>query len=89
MQVILIIYAGLAIAVMARVNTREARSEYYDDYDEDEENTPYVLAFSMIVILAVSMCCTVGSLLCDIPVMIAHFVTNKVMNNYIFRSLVR
>ena len=88
MQAILITYTGLAIAVMARVNTREVISEYYDDYDEDEENTPFILPFLIILTLAASLCCTVGSLLCDIPVMIAHFITNKVMNSVIFRSLV-
>ena len=90
MQVILITYVGLAIAVVARTSSREVVYEYYD-YDDDDyydENIPFLLPLIIIVILAVSTCCTIGALLCDIPVMIAHFITNKVLSSIIFRILV-
>ena len=83
----LITFAGLAIVSMTRVDT-DSDSIYYNDDDYDYEDTPYVLPALIFVVLLASLCCTVGSLLCDIPTLIAQFVTNKVMNSVIFRTLV-
>ena len=85
---ILIIYVASTIAVVARINTTDAINEYYDYNDDYYEKTSNILIYYIMIMLAVSMCCTIGALLCDIPVMIAHFVTNKVMNSLIFRTLV-
>ena len=87
----LITFAGLAIVAATRVIDTNTDSIYYNDDDDDyyeEEDTPYVFPFLIFLVLLASLCCTVGSLLCDIPTLIAHFVTNKVMNNVTFRNLV-
>ena len=90
MQVILIMYALSTIAVMVRVNTKDTISQYYDDNDDydDYERTFNILPVLITIMLVISLSCTVGALLCDIPAMIAHFITKKVMNSVIFRTLV-
>ena len=87
LQLVLIAYGGVAIATMTRLDTDPTDSVYYEyDYEED---TPYVYPFLILVVLIASLCCTVGSLLCDIPVLIIQFTTtNKVMNSVTFRTLV-
>ena len=85
-QLVLITYAGLTIASMARVTTTENDSVYYHN-DYDESTDPIVPAFTFIVLLA-SLCCTIGALLCDIPTVIAQFISTKVMNSAVFRTLV-
>lgn len=86
LQLILITYAGLTIASMARVTTSEEDSVYYEPSDEEESLDPTPV-FMFIVFFA-SLACTVGALFCDIPIMIAQFVSSKVMNHVIFRALV-
>ena len=90
MQVILITYAGLTIAAMARVTTSQEDSVYYNHNDDYyyETTGPNFLPVFIFVIFFASLCCTVGALLCDIPVMIAHFITNQVVNSVVFQTLV-
>ena len=86
-QLVLITYAGLTIASMARVTTTENDSVYYHDDYEESTDPNLVPTFTFIVLLA-SLCCTVGVLLCDIPTVIAQFISTKVMNSVAFRTLV-
>ena len=74
---------------MARVSTTEDDNIYYnrgDDYYD--ESTGNVLPALIFIILLASLICTIASLLCDIPVLIAHFISSKVMNSAGFRALV-
>jgi len=85
--VILIIYAGLTIASMARVTNDNVYDDYYDPDcpDCDNANDPRP---AMFIIFFASLFCTVGSLLCGIPLIIAQFISTKVINNNTFQALV-
>ena len=63
---------------------------YPDDEEEDgEEDTGYIMLSGLLTIFfSISLTCTIGSLLCDIPVIISQFISTKVMNDIAFRTLV-
>jgi len=81
-QLILITYAGLTIASIARIDN----DNIYDDDDEEDDDT--IIPAFLILIFYASLFCTIGSLLWDIPLIIAQFISTKVMNNSVLRSLV-
>ena len=91
LQVILITYAGLAIAT---IDNRDSLPDLPEDdnneqYDyEDDRSAVIFERFLIIFVLSCSLLCTVGALICDLPCLVGHFVTNKVMNHSIFRVLV-
>ena len=79
---------------MVRVSSGNIESSYPDDdddYDYDNEARDsglLFLSFYLTMIFTASLCCTIGALLCDIPVIIIQFVSTKVMNHIAFRTLV-
>ena len=88
LQTILMTYAGLAIAT---IDNPDSLPEEYtdDDYDDDYERTgPTFDRFFIIFVLSCSLLCTFGALICDLPCLIGHFITNRVMNHPVFRVLV-
>ena len=84
----LIIYGGVTIGAMARVTTSFATNVYYTDYSYGDATGPYLITPILFIIFSVSLFYIVTSLLCDIPLMIAHFITSKVMSHPAFRTLV-
>ena len=90
MQVILIMCVASTIALMVNISSTDAISQYEDnDYDDYEETSSYVLIAFINIMLIASLSCTVLALLCDIPVVVAHCITDRVMNsNNAFRIFV-
>lgn len=88
----MIIYAGLAIATTDNRHSLpdypEQTTEGYDEEYEDERASVDFNRFLIIFVLASSLCCTFGVMICDLPCLIGHLVTNKLMNNPVFRALV-
>ena len=85
-------YAGLAIAT---TDNRHSLPDYpkqttegYDEEYEDERASVDFNRFLIIFVLGSSLCCTFGVMICDLPCLIGHLVTNKLMNNPVFRALV-
>ena len=63
--------------------------KFYPDDDEDYHDSGYVtISAFLTIIFSLSLTCTIGSLLCDIPVIISQFISTKVMNHIAFRTLV-
>ena len=82
---------------MARVSTTKDDNIYYnrgdesDDYyytDDARTGTNFPLTGFIFTVLLASLMCTIAALLCDITVLIAHFISSKVMNSVSFRALV-
>ena len=73
---------------MARISTNEHDSVYHSDDDDYYEDSINVVPAVLFIYFAISLFCIIGSLLCDIPVIIIQFVSTKVMNNIAFRTLV-
>ena len=85
-------YAGLAIAT---TDNRHSLPDYpnkttegYDEEYEDERASVDFNRFLIVFVLACSLCCTFGVMICDLPCLIGHLVTSKLMNNPVFRALV-
>ena len=77
------------IALMVNISSTDAISQYEDnDYDDYEETSSYVLIALINIMLFASLSCTALALLCDIPVVVAHCITDRVMNSNAFRILV-
>ena len=78
---------------MVRISRGNIDNSYPDDddddygYDDGDSGSAMVSAF-LTIYFSISLSCTIGSLLCDIPVIIIQFVSTKVMNNIVFRTLV-
>ena len=90
LQAILITYAGLAIAT---IDNRDSLFDSPEDDNEqedyeDDELTIIVEHILIIFVLSCSLLCTFGALICDLPCLVGHFVTNKVMNHPVFRVMV-
>ena len=88
----MITYAGLAIATASnRDSLPDYPEETTDGYDEEYEDERAAIAFErffIIFVLVCSLCCTFGAMICDLPCLIGHWMTNKVMNHQAFRALV-
>ena len=71
---------------MVRISNDNIFSSYPDDDDYDDEGGSDYVVFSgfLTIFFSISLSCTIGSLLCDIPVIIIQFVSTKVMNNIVF-----
>ena len=88
MQLIRIAFAGVTIASMVRIS-RYNIQKFYPGDDEDYHDTGSVMVSAFLtIIFSISLTCTIGSLLCDIPVIISQFISTKVMNDIAFRTLV-
>ena len=82
-------FAGVTIASLVRVSPDNIESSYPDDDDYDYDgNSAYSFRSFILTFFVISLCCTIGSLLCDIPVIIIQFMSTKVMNHIAFRILV-
>ena len=78
------------IALMVNISSTDAISQYEDnDHDDYEETSSHVMIAVLYILLIASLSCTVLALLCDIPVLVAHCITDRVMNSDAFRFLVR
>ena len=78
---------------MVRISHGNIESSYPDDDDDDYDNkandSGYLITSGLFTLFfSISLSCTIGSLLCDIPVIITQFVSTKVMNHIAFRTLV-
>jgi len=76
---------------MARVTNNNVYDDDDDDYDPDCpdcDDTINPIPGLMVIIFSASLCCTVGSLLYDIPLIIMQFISTKVISNNTFRALV-
>jgi len=65
-----------------------ARIDNDNIYDDDDEDDASPVPGILFIIFSASLFCTIGSLLCDIPLIIAQFISTKVMNNHVLRALV-
>ena len=82
-------YAGLAIATIDNPDFLPEDNTDDDDYDDDYDRTGANFdRFFIIFVLSCSLLCTFGALICDLPCLIGHFITNRVMNHPVFRVLV-
>ena len=78
---------------MVRISLDNIDNYYPDDDDDDEEfdgadSGSVMISGLLTLFFYISLSCTIGSLLCDIPVIIIQFVSTKVMNHIAFRALV-
>ena len=91
LQAILITYAGLAIATIDNRDSLPDLPEDENEQDNEYEDSRSAVIFErflIIFVLSCSLLCTFGALICDLPCLVGHFITNKVMNHSVFRVLV-
>ena len=92
-QLILITFAGLTITSLTKISFNEEENVYNthnnsDNYDYETFNFNASL-FLLFLTFCATLCCIIGSLLCDIPVIILQFVlSTKIVNQIVFRVLV-
>ena len=85
----LIAFAGVTIASLDRVSLDNIENSYPDDDENDYDETGVGMISGLLsIFFFISLSCTIGALLCDIPVIIIQFITTKVMNHIAFRILV-
>ena len=85
----LIAFAGVTIASLDRVSYDNIENSYPDDDEYDYDDTGVVMISALLsIFFAMSLSCTIGALLCDIPVIIIQFISTKVMNHIAFRIVV-
>ena len=77
---------------MVRISSDNIENSYPDDDDDDDDydgdsGNLMVSAF-LSIFFCLSLICTIGTLLCDIPVIIIQFISTKIMNHIAFRTLV-
>ena len=91
-QVIMITFAGLTIASMARISYKQRSNVYYsDDYFETtyyEEASFNPITIYLFILFSISLCCTTLSVITDILAIIAQFLSSKIINHAAFRALV-
>ena len=82
----------MTIASLVRVSSDNIENSYPDDYDYDDDydddNVGISVSFFLTLFFSLSLTCTIGALLCDIPVIIIQFISTKIMNHIAFRTLV-
>ena len=80
----------MTIASLVRVSYDNIENSYPDDddYDYDGDSGYILTSFFLTLFFSLSLTCTIGALLCDIPVIIIQFISTNVMNHIAFRILV-
>ena len=79
----------MTIASLVRVSYDNIENSYPNDDDDYDGHSGYILtSFLLTLFFSLSLTCTIGALLCDIPVIIIQFISTKIMNHIAFRTLV-
>ena len=76
---------------MVRVSSGNIENSYPDDdddYDYDGDSGILMVSYFLTLFFSLSLTCTIGALLCDIPVIIIQFKSTKIMNHIAFRIFV-
>ena len=89
-QVIMITFAGITIASMIRISNDDYSNDDDTIYEDSgfEGSSNFITIFFFLIYFSISLCCTTLSVITDILVVIAQFVSSKIINHIAFRVLV-
>ena len=84
----MITFAGITIASMIRISNIRNDDDSNDDDNGYEGSSNFIAIFFFLIFFSISLCCTTLSVITDILVVIAQFVSSKIINHIAFRVLV-